>query len=212
MRREPAHREVYVRLRKAQVAFPQILSAYDGVTGWVALQGLAARPLARSTSPISSRPARPRKCATSRSRSCRSLDDWCLPGAGFDIHRIRSKAKPAIHSWLLYAQTLERSASRHARPVDSEILARAGPQHGYGIAQRIHQATDDSLRIEEGSLYPALQRMSHAKWLCSAVGDDRHRAEGPLLHHHSRGTTAARGGRTALADLTAAVGKALRFA
>ena len=42
MRREPAHREAYVRLRKAQVAFPQILSAYDGVTAWVALQGLAA--------------------------------------------------------------------------------------------------------------------------------------------------------------------------
>jgi DNA-binding transcriptional MerR regulator len=41
MRREPAHREAYVRLRKAQVAFPQILSAYDGVTGWVTSQGLA---------------------------------------------------------------------------------------------------------------------------------------------------------------------------
>ena len=35
MRREPAHREAYVRLRKAQVAFPQILSAYDAVTEWV---------------------------------------------------------------------------------------------------------------------------------------------------------------------------------
>jgi effector-binding domain-containing protein len=35
MRHEPAHREAYVRLRKAQVAFPQILSAYDGVTAWV---------------------------------------------------------------------------------------------------------------------------------------------------------------------------------
>jgi DNA-binding transcriptional MerR regulator len=40
VRREPAHREAYVRLRKAQVAFPQILSAYDGVTGWVVSQGL----------------------------------------------------------------------------------------------------------------------------------------------------------------------------
>jgi DNA-binding transcriptional MerR regulator len=41
MRREPAHREAYVRLRKAQVAFPQILSAYDGVAGWAASQGVA---------------------------------------------------------------------------------------------------------------------------------------------------------------------------
>jgi DNA-binding transcriptional MerR regulator len=41
MRREPAHNEVYVRLRKAQVGFPQILSAYDSVAGWVTSQGLA---------------------------------------------------------------------------------------------------------------------------------------------------------------------------
>jgi effector-binding domain-containing protein len=40
MRREPAHREAYIRLRKAQVAFPQILSAYDAVAAWIQSQGL----------------------------------------------------------------------------------------------------------------------------------------------------------------------------
>ncbi len=34
-----------------------------------------------------------------------------------------------------------------------------GPNHGYTIAQRIHQLSDDVLRIEEGSLYPALYRL-----------------------------------------------------
>ena len=34
-----------------------------------------------------------------------------------------------------------------------------GPNHGYGIATRIHQLSDEVLRIEEGSLYPALYRM-----------------------------------------------------
>jgi PadR family transcriptional regulator, regulatory protein PadR len=34
-----------------------------------------------------------------------------------------------------------------------------GPNHGYGIAMRIHQLSDDALRVEEGSLYPALYRM-----------------------------------------------------
>lgn len=34
-----------------------------------------------------------------------------------------------------------------------------GPNHGYGIATRIHQLSDDVLRVEEGSLYPALYRM-----------------------------------------------------
>ena len=34
-----------------------------------------------------------------------------------------------------------------------------GANHGYGIAMRIHQLSDEVLRIEEGSLYPALYRM-----------------------------------------------------
>jgi transcriptional regulator len=34
-----------------------------------------------------------------------------------------------------------------------------GPQHGYGIAQVIRQASDEVLRVEEGSLYPALHRL-----------------------------------------------------
>jgi len=35
----------------------------------------------------------------------------------------------------------------------------AGPNHGYGIALRIHRLSEDALRVEEGSLYPALYRM-----------------------------------------------------
>jgi PadR family transcriptional regulator PadR len=34
-----------------------------------------------------------------------------------------------------------------------------GPQHGWGIAQHIQQVSDDVLRVEEGSLYPALHRL-----------------------------------------------------
>ena len=46
IRREPAHREAYVRLTKAQVAFPQIASAYDRVSAWVTSHGhtLAGHP------------------------------------------------------------------------------------------------------------------------------------------------------------------------
>jgi transcriptional regulator len=35
----------------------------------------------------------------------------------------------------------------------------SGPNHGYGIATRIHQLSDDVLKVEEGSIYPALYRM-----------------------------------------------------
>jgi PadR family transcriptional regulator len=44
-------------------------------------------------------------------------------------------------------------------------LARMGPMHGYGIAQYIHQVSDDVLQVEEGSLYPALQRMLVKGWV-----------------------------------------------
>lgn len=46
-----------------------------------------------------------------------------------------------------------------------KTLHRVGPMHGYGIAQHIHQTTDDVLRVEEGSLYPALQRMLVKGWV-----------------------------------------------
>jgi DNA-binding transcriptional MerR regulator len=42
MRHEPAHREAYLRLRKAQVAFPQILSAYDGISTWISAKAFVS--------------------------------------------------------------------------------------------------------------------------------------------------------------------------
>ena len=41
------------------------------------------------------------------------------------------------------------------------------PHHGYSIAARIQQVTDDALRVEEGSLYPALHRMEQAGWIAA---------------------------------------------
>jgi transcriptional regulator len=40
-----------------------------------------------------------------------------------------------------------------------------GPMHGYGIAAWIEAVTDDALRVEEGSLYPALYRMVRKGWI-----------------------------------------------
>jgi PadR family transcriptional regulator PadR len=42
--------------------------------------------------------------------------------------------------------------------------------HGYGIAQRIHQSVDDLIKIEDGSLYPALYRMEERGWVESEWG------------------------------------------
>src|SRR5215211_5438704 len=42
-----------------------------------------------------------------------------------------------------------------------------GPMHGYGIAQHIKQVSEDVLKVEEGSLYPALQRLQVKGWVNS---------------------------------------------
>lgn len=42
--------------------------------------------------------------------------------------------------------------------------------HGYGVARTIERATDDLLRVEEGSLYPALHRMEQRGWIASSWG------------------------------------------
>ena len=47
---------------------------------------------------------------------------------------------------------------------------RKAPLHGYALAQVIKQTSDDLLQIEEGSLYPALQRMLKAGWVAAEWG------------------------------------------
>ena len=42
-----------------------------------------------------------------------------------------------------------------------------GPQHGWGISQRINQVSENMLRVNQGSLYPALQRLETAGWIDS---------------------------------------------
>jgi len=87
-----------------------------------------------------------------------------------------------------------------------------GPMHGYGIAVHIQQVSGEVLRVEEGSLYPALHRIEQAGWISSewGVSDNNRRAKYYRL-------TAL--GRKQLAKeeenwdrLTRAVAKVLRFA
>ena len=47
---------------------------------------------------------------------------------------------------------------------------RLKPMHGYALAKHIKRVSEDLLQIEEGSLYPALQRMLKEGWLRSKVG------------------------------------------
>jgi PadR family transcriptional regulator len=44
------------------------------------------------------------------------------------------------------------------------------PMHGWAIAQRIHQISEDLLRVQQGSLYPALHRLEHQGWITAEWG------------------------------------------
>jgi PadR family transcriptional regulator, regulatory protein PadR len=91
-------------------------------------------------------------------------------------------------------------------------LSTGGTMHGYAISERVEQVSRDVLRIEAGSLYPALHRMEEAGWVRSEwdISDNKRRARFYTL-------TAA--GKRRLAEeeehwsrLSVAVGRVLRLA
>jgi PadR family transcriptional regulator PadR len=51
-----------------------------------------------------------------------------------------------------------------------KTLSRMGLLHGYGIVGHIQRASDERLRVEDGSLYPALHRMEQSGWIASEWG------------------------------------------
>ena len=51
-----------------------------------------------------------------------------------------------------------------------KTLESMGPLHGYGIARRIEQVSDNGLSINQGTIYPALLRLEQRKWIKSAWG------------------------------------------
>lgn len=87
-----------------------------------------------------------------------------------------------------------------------------GPQHGYGIAAHVQQASGDILRVEEGSLYPALHRMEQSGWIAATwqVTENNRRAR---VYRLTRAGERRRGEeRTKWNRLTDGVGRVLRFA
>jgi len=85
-----------------------------------------------------------------------------------------------------------------------------GPMHGYGIGTRIQQLADDMLRVEEGTLYPALYRIEQNGWIESEWGTSEN-------NRRARFYSLTRAGRKQLgveesqwAHLTLAVSKILR--
>ena len=75
------------------------------------------------------------------------------------------------------------------------LLRRRGPLHGYAIATQIEGMSDEALRVEEGSLYPALHRLEEAGWIKARwTRTETGRRAARLRRHRQRPEAARRRG------------------
>ncbi len=91
-------------------------------------------------------------------------------------------------------------------------LAAGGRMHGYAISERVEAVSREHLRIEAGSLYPALHRMAEAGWVTAewAQSDNNRRARFYTITAAGRRRLAAE--EAHWQRLTAAVGRVLKHA
>ena len=55
-----------------------------------------------------------------------------------------------------------------------QTLEVLGPLHGYGIARRIEQLSDDVLQLNQGTIYQSLMRLQQRRWISAAWGTSEH--------------------------------------
>ena len=90
------------------------------------------------------------------------------------------------------------------------VLAKRGPLHGYAITSRIHELSDD-LRVEEGSLYPALHRMEQHGWLKADWGVTEKNREARFYSLTAKGRRQLAAEEDSWARFTEGVGRVLRY-
>jgi transcriptional regulator len=90
-----------------------------------------------------------------------------------------------------------------------KTLAR-GPQHGYGIVAHLQTVSDSALRVEEGSLYPALHRMEQAGWISASWEVTSHNRRARVYRLTRAGQKQLNTEEEKWRRLTDAVGRVLR--
>src|ERR1044071_7058086 len=68
-----------------------------------------------------------------------------------------------------------------------KTLLRIGPMHGFGIARHIQEISDEVLQVEEGSLYPALQRMLIKGWVVAEWRQSENNRRARFYHLTAKG-------------------------
>jgi PadR family transcriptional regulator PadR len=92
------------------------------------------------------------------------------------------------------------------------ILSSADTMHGFAITERIEQISNDVLRVEAGSLYPALHRMTEAGWVKSTWGLSENNRRARYYRITATGRRRLADEEAHWASLTAAVGRVLKQA
>ena len=92
------------------------------------------------------------------------------------------------------------------------VLNRRGPAHGYAIATAIEDLSEEALRVEEGSLYPALYRMDEQGWIHAewTVTENKRRARIYTITDAGKKRLAEENARWE--NFSAGVARVLRFA
>ena len=93
-----------------------------------------------------------------------------------------------------------------------KILAARGKLHGYSITTHIKNISEDTLRIEEGSLYPALHRMMQAGWLKAEWGASENNRRARFYSITAAGRRQLSEEEQSWARLTAAVARVITSA
>ena len=93
-----------------------------------------------------------------------------------------------------------------------KTLASRGPMHGYAITLHVERVSRDFLRLEEGSLYPALHRMTQAGWLRAEWGASENNRRARYYAITATGRKQLADEEESWAQLTEAVGRVLRHA
>lgn len=92
-----------------------------------------------------------------------------------------------------------------------KTLAARGPLHGYAIVNHIQQISDEELRVEEGSLYPALHRIESEGWIGSEWTTSATNRRVKLYRITPGGRKQLAREEESWARLSRAIGKVLRF-
>lgn len=93
-----------------------------------------------------------------------------------------------------------------------QTLSARGPMHGYALTQCIQQGSADLLRVEEGSLYPALHRMAQQGWIRGKWGTTERNRPARIYAITEAGRRQLAAERASWARLTEGVARVLRHA